>query len=150
MRPNELNVNWIDNRICLSVPAHGVEESRMIWEQFRGCVIPSILAADYSAEVFNRLIHEIHAVVPVVSVALGNAGDATQWDKALGAVDGSQIHLNQPATQTGYATGYVAGKGWDVWVNGVVEPTGTPGIVRIPWIHTKPEHATLPVDAVAA
>ncbi|QSO51292.1 oxo-acid lyase [Alicyclobacillus curvatus] len=150
MRPRDLNANWIGNRICLSVPARGVEDSKLIWDYFAGCAIPSILAADHAPDRLKSLISEIHAVVPVVSVALGNSGDATQWDKALLAVDGNQVHLNQPATQSGYAVGYTASKGWNVWVNGVVEPAGTPGLVRIPWIHTSPDHGIIPVDTVAA
>lgn len=127
-----LPINWLNGKAALSVPLHSVHEAQTLWDSFGGVVIPSVEAASFpDPETLRVQVTEALDVVPVVSIALGNDGDASQWWKALVASRNLPVHVNQPAVTAPFALEYLSKQDEPILVNGIVEPTDRKDIVRV-------------------
>lgn len=98
------------------------------------CVIPGIVAADFSdINLAVKTIDELKSLSEIVSVGLGDDGNPALWEKVLLiAEQANPGHLNQPFEKSSYVKGYLEGKGMPQLVNALVNPTGRPGLLRLP------------------
>lgn len=120
---------WLGGgRLAVSVPASDADEALAVWEASEGVALPALAAAVFPSEEALRVeAARCLSKVPALSIALGGGADVSQWAKVLAAATEGAMHLNQPFTTAAYAKGRFT----QAWVNGVVEPAGAPGRVRL-------------------
>jgi len=147
-----LNPNFYQDRLCLNVLAGSKQNAKEIWQAAEGHVLVGMLSKNYATN--DEAIADMRAYAALIdnalSVGLG-AGDPNQsaMVSEIAAVLQPQ-HVNQ--VFTGVATSRaLLGQNHTV-VNGLVSPTGTPGLVKI---STGPrssqrEDAIVPIDSAIA
>ncbi len=147
-----LNPNFYQDRLCLNVLAGSKQNAKEIWQAAEGHVLVGVLSKNYATN--DEAIADMRAYAALIdnalSVGLG-AGDPNQsaMVSEIAAVLQPQ-HVNQ--VFTGVATSRaLLGQNHTV-VNGLVSPTGTPGLVKI---STGPrssqrEDAIVPIDSAIA
>ncbi|WP_213134768.1 2-dehydro-3-deoxy-phosphogluconate aldolase [Citrobacter sp. FP75] len=127
----KLTPNFYRDRVCLNVLAGSKENARDIYAAAEGHVLVGVLSKNYSS-VENAVadMREYAALIDnALSVGLG-AGDPNQ--SAMVSEISRQVqpqHVNQVVT--GVATSRALLGQQDTVVNGLVSPTGTPGMVKI-------------------
>lgn len=128
------------NRVCLNVLGNSVENAKDIFEAAEGHVFVGVLSKSYpsvetAVEDMNRYMEAIDGAV---SVGLG-AGDPKQWKMVAEISKEVQPqHVNQVCTATGFTRGLLGQS--DTYVNSLLSPTGTPGLVNMA---TGPESSKL-------
>ena len=147
-----LNPNFYQGRLCLNVLAGSKQNAKEIWQAAEGHVLVGVLSKNYATnEEAIADMREYAALIDnALSVGLG-AGDPNQsaMVSEISAVLQPQ-HVNQ--VFTGVATSRaLLGQNHTV-VNGLISPTGTPGLVKI---STGPrssqvEDAIVPIDSAIA
>ncbi|WP_343554424.1 KDGP aldolase family protein [Pantoea sp.] len=147
-----LNPNFYQGRLCLNVLAGSKQNAKEIWQAAEGHVLVGVLSKNYASnEEAIADMREYAALIDnALSVGLG-AGDPHQsaMVSEISAVLQPQ-HVNQ--VFTGVATSRaLLGQNQTV-VNGLISPTGTPGMVKI---STGPRSsqgadAIVPIDSAIA
>lgn len=133
--------NYLEERICLNVLANSVENAKECYEAAEGHVVLGVLSKNYATD--EAAIEDMKryqaATNNALSVGLG-AGDPNQSQMVsrLSQVLQPQ-HVNQVFTGVGTSRALLGQS--ETVINGLVSPTGTPGMVNI---------ATGPLSAQAA
>lgn len=123
--------NYLEERICLNVLANSVENAKECYEAAEGHVILGVLSKNYATD--EAAIEDMQryqaATNNALSVGLG-AGDPNQSQMVsrLSQVLQPQ-HVNQVFTGVGTARALLGQN--ETIINGLVSPTGTPGLVNI-------------------
>lgn len=123
--------NYLEERICLNVLANSVENAKECYEAAEGHVVLGVLSKNYATD--EAAIEDMHryqaATNNALSVGLG-AGDPNQSQMVsrLSQVLQPQ-HVNQVFTGVGTARALLGQN--ETIINGLVSPTGTPGLVNI-------------------
>lgn len=147
-----LNPNFYQGRLCLNVLAGSKQNAKEIWQAAEGHVLVGVLSKNYATnEEAIADMREYAALIDnALSVGLG-AGDPNQsaMVSKISAVLQPQ-HVNQ--VFTGVATSRALLGQHHTVVNGLISPTGTPGLVKI---STGPrssqlEDAIVPIDSAIA
>ncbi|MBS0881014.1 KDGP aldolase family protein [Pantoea sp. JGM49] len=147
-----LNPNFYQGRLCLNVLAGSKQNAKEIWQAAEGHVLVGVLSKNYASnEEAIADMREYAALIDnALSVGLG-AGDPNQsaMVSKISAVLQPQ-HVNQ--VFTGVATSRALLGQHHTVVNGLISPTGTPGLVKI---STGPrssqlEDAIVPIDSAIA
>ena len=148
----KLTPKFYNNRVCLNVLAGSKENARDIWQAAEGHVLVGVLSKNYDsvASAVAEMREYAALIDNALSVGLG-AGDPNQ--SAMVSAISAQIqpqHVNQ--VFTGVATSRaLLGQNQTV-VNGLISPTGTPGMVKISTgpLSAKAADAIVPVDTAIA
>lgn len=123
--------NYLNGKVCLNVLTNSVENSKEIYAAAEGYVLVGVLSKNYPTVDAAVEDMRLHAAVTenAISVGLG-AGDPkqSQMVSEIAAVVQPQ-HVNQVFTGTGY-TRALLGQDESV-INGLISPTGTPGMVKV-------------------
>ncbi|WP_380184068.1 KDGP aldolase family protein [Kalamiella sp. sgz302252] len=127
----KLTPNFYRNRVCLNVLAGSKENARAVWQAAEGHVLVGVLSKNYSSVASAVAdMREYAALIDnALSVGLG-AGDPNQ--SAMVSAIAAEIqpqHVNQ--VFTGVATSRALLGQSQTVVNGLISPTGTPGMVKI-------------------
>lgn len=123
--------NYLEERICLNVLANSVENAKECYEAAEGHVVLGVLSKNYATD--EAAIEDMQryqgATDNALSVGLG-AGDPNQSQMVsrLSQVLQPQ-HVNQVFTGVGTARALLGQN--ETIINGLVSPTGTPGLVNI-------------------
>lgn len=123
--------NYLEERICLNVLANSVENAKECYEAAEGHVVLGVLSKNYATD--EAAIEDMQryqgATNNALSVGLG-AGDPNQSQMVsrLSQVLQPQ-HVNQVFTGVGTARALLGQN--ETIINGLVSPTGTPGLVNI-------------------
>ncbi|MCS2169411.1 KDGP aldolase family protein [Scandinavium sp. TWS1a] len=148
----KLTPNFYRDRVCLNVLAGSKANASEVYEAAEGHVLVGVLSKNYP-DVATAVadMREYAALIDnALSVGLG-AGDPNQSDMV------SQIsrevqpqHVNQ--VFTGVATSRALLGQNETVVNGLVSPTGTPGMVKISTgpLSSKEQDGIVPVDTAIA
>ncbi|NDL63528.1 2-dehydro-3-deoxy-phosphogluconate aldolase [Acerihabitans arboris] len=142
----KLTPNFYRDRVCLNVLAGSKENARDIYQAAEGHVLVGVLSKNYPDT--PSAIEDMRAYAGLIdnalSVGLG-AGDPNQ-SAMVGAIAGvlQPQHVNQVFTGVGASRALLGQR--DTLVNGLVSPTGRPGLVKI---STGPLSAKAPDGIVA-
>lgn len=123
--------NYLEDRICLNVLANSVENAKECYEAAEGHVVLGVLSKNYATD--EAAIEDMKryqaATNNALSVGLG-AGDPNQSQMVsrLSQVLQPQ-HVNQVFTGVGTSRALLGQN--ETVINGLVSPTGTPGMVNI-------------------
>ena len=123
--------NYLEDRICLNVLANSVENAKECYEAAEGHVVLGVLSKNYATD--EAAIEDMKRYQAVtnnaLSVGLG-AGDPNQSQMVsrLSQVLQPQ-HVNQVFTGVGTSRALLGQN--ETVINGLVSPTGTPGMVNI-------------------
>ena len=123
--------NYLEERICLNVLANSVKNAKECYEAAEGHVVLGVLSKNYATD--EAAIEDMQryqaATDNALSVGLG-AGDPNQSQMVsrLSQVLQPQ-HVNQVFTGVGTARALLGQT--ETVINGLVSPTGTPGLVNI-------------------
>ncbi|MEM6160212.1 KDGP aldolase family protein [Erwinia sp. P6884] len=126
-----LKPKFYQNRVCLNVLAGSKENAREIWQAAEGHVLVGVLSKNYDSVASAVAdMREYAALIDnALSVGLG-AGDPNQ--SAMVSAISAEVqpqHVNQ--VFTGVATSRALLGQSETLVNGLISPTGTPGLVKI-------------------
>lgn len=143
-----LTPNYLEERICLNVLAHSVENAKECYEAAEGHVVLGVLSKNYTSDelaVEDMKLYQA-ATNNALSVGLG-AGDPNQSQMVsrISAILQPQ-HVNQVFTGVGTSRALLGQA--DTIVNGLVSPTGKVGYVNIatgPLSSRSPE-AVVPIE----
>ncbi|AHJ75476.1 2-dehydro-3-deoxy-phosphogluconate aldolase [Kosakonia sacchari] len=127
----KLTPNFYRDRVCLNVLAGSKENASAIYEAAEGHVLVGVLSKNYPdvATAVADMRDYAARIDNALSVGLG-AGDPNQ--SAMVSAISREVqpqHVNQ--VFTGVATSRALLGQHDTVVNGLVSPTGTPGMVKI-------------------
>ena len=127
----KLTPNFYRDRVCLNVLAGSKDNASEIYEAAEGHVLVGVLSKNYPdvASAVADMREYALRIDNALSVGLG-AGDPNQ--SAMVSEISRQVqpqHVNQ--VFTGVATSRALLGQNDTVVNGLVSPTGTPGMVKI-------------------
>ncbi|RWR01064.1 2-dehydro-3-deoxyphosphooctonate aldolase [[Pantoea] beijingensis] len=126
-----LTPNFYKNRVCLNVLAGSKENARAIWQAAEGHVLVGVLSKNYGTvdEAVTDMREYAALIDNALSVGLG-AGDPNQ--SAMVSAISAQVqpqHVNQVFTGVGPSRALLGQS--ETVVNGLVSPTGKPGLVKI-------------------
>ncbi|WP_410013350.1 2-dehydro-3-deoxy-phosphogluconate aldolase [Sodalis sp. RH24] len=127
----KLTPNYYRDRVCLNVLAGSKENARAIYEAAEGHVLVGVLSKNYPD--VPSAVEDMRAYAALIdnalSVGLG-AGDPNQ-SAMVAAIAGvlQPQHVNQVFTGVGASRALLGQT--DTLVNGLVSPTGRPGLVKI-------------------
>lgn len=147
-----LTPNYYRDRVCLNVLAGSKENAVDIYEAAEGHVLVGVLSKNYPD--IPSAVADMQAYAKLIDNALSiglGAGDPRQ--SAMVAELARQLqpqHVNQVFTGVG-ASRALLGQA-DTLVNGLVSPTGTPGMVKIstgPLSSQQPD-GIVPIDTAIA
>lgn len=130
-KKHETDPNFYRDRVCLNVLAGSKDNAREIYAAAEGHVLVGVLSKDYP-DVASAVadMREYAALIDnALSVGLG-AGDPNQ--SAMVSEISRQVqpqHVNQVFTGVGTSRALLGQN--ETVVNGLVSPTGTPGLVKI-------------------
>ena len=124
----KLTPNFYRDRVCLNVLAGSKENASEIYEAAEGHVLVGVLSKNYPdvASAVADMREYAQRIDNALSVGLG-AGDPNQ--SAMVSEISQPQHVNQ--VFTGVATSRALLGQNETVVNGLVSPTGTPGMVKI-------------------
>lgn len=148
----KLSPNFYRDRVCLNVLAGSKANASAIYEAAEGHVLVGVLSKNYP-DVATAVadMREYAALIDnALSVGLG-AGDPNQSQMVSEiAREVQPQHVNQ--VFTGVATSRALLGQNDTVVNGLVSPTGTPGMVKISTgpLSSKAPDGIVPVDTAVA
>lgn len=144
-------LKFYKDRVCLNCLTNSVENAKELYEATEGHVALGLLSADYPD--VESAIEDMKKYQPEVdnciSVGLG-AGNPGQW-KAVAEISAviRPKHINQTFTAGGYTRALT---GEYPFMNSMVAPSGTPGMVKISTgpIAKDMEPAIVPVSSAIA
>ena len=144
--------DFLNNKVLLNVLANSIENAVDIYEACEGHVVVGLLSKNYPS--VDAAVSDMSAYAKkinnAVSVGLG-AGDPNQWRMVAEISEKLQPqHVNQVFTGIGHTRALLGQN--ETMVNGLISPSGTPGMVVI---STGPESSQLgkaivPVDTAIA
>lgn len=144
--------NFYRDRVCLNVLAGSKENAQEIYAAAEGHVLVGVLSKNYpdAASAVTDMREYAALIDNALSVGLG-AGDPNQ--SAMVSEISRQVqpqHVNQ--VFTGVATSRALLGQQDTVVNGLVSPTGTPGLVKISTgpLSSKAPDGIVPVETAIA
>ena len=144
--------NFYRDRVCLNVLAGSKQHAREIYAAAEGHVLVGVLSKNYPdvASAVTDMREYAALIDNALSVGLG-AGDPNQ--SAMVSEISRQVqpqHVNQ--VFTGVATSRALLGQQDTVVNGLVSPTGTPGLVKISTgpLSSKAPDGIVPVETAIA
>ncbi|MFK4948137.1 KDGP aldolase family protein [Lactococcus formosensis subsp. formosensis] len=124
-------MNYLENRLCLNVLAHSVDNAIECYEAAEGHIVLGVLSKNYDTDeaAINDMKRYAAATNNALSVGLG-AGDPKQsaMVSRLSKVLQPQ-HVNQVFTGVGTSRALLGQD--ETVINGLVSPTGTVGMVNI-------------------
>ncbi|ELY2641610.1 KDGP aldolase family protein [Cronobacter sakazakii] len=127
----KLTPNFYRDRVCLNVLAGSKENASAIYEAAEGHVLVGVLSKNYPdvASAVEDMQDYAKRIDNALSVGLG-AGDPNQ-SAMVGAIarELQPQHVNQVFTGVGASRALLGQR--ETVVNGLVSPTGTPGLVKI-------------------
>ncbi|EGT0661467.1 KDGP aldolase family protein [Citrobacter werkmanii] len=148
----KLTPNFYRDRVCLNVLAGSKENAQEIYAAAEGHVLVGVLSINYPdvASAVTDMQEYAALIDNALSVGLG-AGDPNQ--SAMVSEISRQVqpqHVNQ--VFTGVATSRALLGQQDTVVNGLVSPTGTPGLVKISTgpLSSKAPDGIVPVETAIA
>jgi uncharacterized protein (TIGR03581 family) len=148
----KLTPNFYRDRVCLNVLAGSKANAKDVYEAAEGHVLVGVLSKNYP-DVATAVadMREYAALIDnALSVGLG-AGDPNQSEMvSLISREVQPQHVNQ--VFTGVATSRALLGQNETVVNGLVSPTGTPGMVKISTgpLSSKEQDGIVPVDTAIA
>ncbi|EKY3223780.1 2-dehydro-3-deoxy-phosphogluconate aldolase [Cronobacter dublinensis] len=127
----KLTPNFYRDRVCLNVLAGSKENASAIYEAAEGHVLVGVLSKNYPdvASAITDMRDYAARIDNALSVGLG-AGDPNQ--SAMVSAIARELqpqHVNQVFTGVGASRALLGQR--ETVVNGLVSPTGTPGMVKI-------------------
>lgn len=131
-------MNWnkfhfYQNRVAVNFLARDPKNAKEVYDAMDGNAIIGLLSSQFdTTEAAIEMGKAYLKEIPVLSIGLGN-GDPKQWH-AVAEIASSldSGHANQVFPAAGYTKGMLdARKCNSTFVNALVRPTGTPGIVEI-------------------
>ncbi|ELY2766170.1 2-dehydro-3-deoxy-phosphogluconate aldolase [Cronobacter malonaticus] len=127
----KLTPNFYRDRVCLNVLAGSKENASAIYEAAEGHVLVGVLSKNYPdvASAVEDMCDYAKRIDNALSVGLG-AGDPNQ--SAMVSAIARELqpqHVNQVFTGVGASRALLGQR--ETVVNGLVSPTGTPGLVKI-------------------
>ena len=148
----KLTPNFYADRVCLNVLAGSKENARAIYEAAEGHVLVGVLSKNYPdvATALTDMREYAACIDNALSVGLG-AGDPNQSAMVSALARELQPqHVNQ--VFTGVATSRALLGQDETVVNGLVSPTGTPGMVKISTgpLSSKAPDGIVPVETAIA
>ncbi|MFK4934730.1 2-dehydro-3-deoxy-phosphogluconate aldolase [Lactococcus garvieae] len=124
-------MNYLENRLCLNVLAHSIDNAIECYEAAEGHIVLGVLSKNYDTDeaAINDMKRYAEATNNALSVGLG-AGDPNQsaMVSRLSKVLQPQ-HINQVFTGVGISRALLGQD--ETVINGLVSPTGTVGMVNI-------------------
>ncbi len=144
--------NFYRNRVCLNVLASDLENAEACYQAAKGHVFIGVLSKNYSSvkEAVEDLRQYGDSLDNAVSIGLG-AGDPHQW-KVVADIARSfkPKHVNQVFTGVGYTRSALDNE--TSMLNGLVSPSGTPGIVCVSTgpLSAQEEPAMIPIETAIA
>ncbi|MBG9785997.1 2-dehydro-3-deoxy-phosphogluconate aldolase [Shouchella lehensis] len=123
--------NFYRDRVCLNVLASDIENAEACYHAAKGYVLIGVLSKNYSSvkEAVQDLVRYGDILDNAVSVGLG-AGDPHQWKVVADIVRSFKPkHVNQVFTGVGYTRSALDNE--TTMLNGLVSPSGTPGLVHV-------------------
>lgn len=148
----KLTPNFYQHRVCLNVLAGSKENASAIFEAAEGHVLVGVLSKNYPdvASAVADMREYAARIDNALSVGLG-AGDPNQ--SAMVSALSREVqpqHVNQ--VFTGVATSRALLGQSETVVNGLVSPTGTPGLVKISTgpLSSQAADAIVPVETAIA
>ncbi|MGP3593993.1 2-dehydro-3-deoxy-phosphogluconate aldolase [Vagococcus sp. WN89Y] len=148
----KLTPNFYQHRVCLNVLAGSKENASAIFEAAEGHVLVGVLSKNYPdvASAVADMREYAARIDNALSVGLG-AGDPNQ--SAMVSAISREVqpqHVNQ--VFTGVATSRALLGQSETVVNGLVSPTGTPGLVKISTgpLSSQAADAIVPVETAIA
>ncbi|AOR63968.1 2-dehydro-3-deoxy-phosphogluconate aldolase [Pectobacterium wasabiae] len=148
----KLTPNFYHDRICLNVLAGSKENASEIYDAAEGHVLVGVLSKNYPdvASAVADMRDYAERINNALSIGLG-AGDPNQSAMvSLIAREVQPQHVNQ--VFTGVATSRALLGQNDTVVNGLVSPTGTPGLVKISTgpLSSQTTDGIVPIDTAIA
>ncbi|MGI8463735.1 2-dehydro-3-deoxy-phosphogluconate aldolase [Pectobacterium punjabense] len=148
----KLTPNFYRDRVCLNVLAGSKENASEIYDAAEGHVLVGVLSKNYPdvANAVADMRDYAERINNALSIGLG-AGDPNQSAMvSLIAREVQPQHVNQ--VFTGVATSRALLGQNDTVVNGLVSPTGTPGLVKISTgpLSSQTTDGIVPVDTAIA
>ncbi|MEL0580370.1 2-dehydro-3-deoxy-phosphogluconate aldolase [Pectobacterium punjabense] len=148
----KLTPNFYRDRVCLNVLAGSKENASEIYDAAEGHVLVGVLSKNYPdvASAVADMRDYAERINNALSIGLG-AGDPNQSAMvSLIAREVQPQHVNQ--VFTGVATSRALLGQNDTVVNGLVSPTGTPGLVKISTgpLSSQTTDGIVPVDTAIA
>ncbi|MDG0797622.1 2-dehydro-3-deoxy-phosphogluconate aldolase [Pectobacterium punjabense] len=148
----KLTPNFYRDRVCLNVLAGSKENASEIYDAAEGHVLVGVLSKNYPdvASAVADMRDYAGRINNALSIGLG-AGDPNQSTMvSLIAREVQPQHVNQ--VFTGVATSRALLGQNDTVVNGLVSPTGTPGLVKISTgpLSSQTTDGIVPVDTAIA
>ena len=144
---------YLNDKICLNVLVNNLDNAKELVKATEGHILLGLLSKNYSStELAIADIQKYQTETDnAISIGLG-AGDPHQWQMVA---EISQIvqpqHVNQVFTGIGWTRGLLGQN--ETVVNGLVSPSGTPGMVKIstgPISSQAPEPGIIPIDTAIA
>lgn len=146
------NPEFLNDKILLNVLANSIQNAKDIYNACEGHVVVGLLSKNYPT--VDAAVNDMKAyakeVNNAVSVGLG-AGDPNQWKMVADiSAEVQPQHVNQVFTGIGYTRAKLGQN--ETMVNGLISPSGTPGMVVISTGPTSSneEKAIVPVDTAIA
>lgn len=144
--------DFLNNKVLLNVLANSIENAKEIYEACEGHVVVGLLSKNYPS--VESAVEDMKAyakeVNNAISVGLG-AGDPNQWRMVAEISKEVQPqHVNQVFTAIAYTRALLGQD--ETMVNGLISPSGTPGMVKINTgpLSSKVQDAIVPVDTAIA
>lgn len=123
-------LKFYNDKVCLNCLTNSIENAKALYEVTEGHVALGLLSADYpdTKSAIEDMEKYQAEVDNCISVGLG-AGNPGQW-KAVAEISAAirPKHINQTFTAGGYTRALV---GEGPFMNSMVAPSGTPGMVKI-------------------
>lgn len=143
---------FLNEKLLLNVLANNIQNAKDIYEACDGHVVVGLLSKNYPTvdEAVLDMLAYAKEVDNAISVGLG-AGDPNQWKMVAEISEQVQPqHVNQVVTGIGYTRALLGQQ--ETIVNGLISPSGTPGMVVISTgpLSSKEEKAIVPVDTAIA
>ncbi|WP_100010208.1 KDGP aldolase [Lentibacillus sediminis] len=124
----------LHNKFLVNFLASDKKNAADIMEAGSGYVVPGIVSSNFETiEAAAAKVSELKTVSEVVSIGLGEGGNTANWKQVLEIAAASEAgHVNQPFEKAAYAKGFLDGsRPENQLVNGLVQPTGERGKVRL-------------------
>lgn len=144
--------DFLNDKVLLNVLANSIENAKAIYEACEGHVVVGLLSKNYPS--VESAVEDMKAyakeVNNAISVGLG-AGDPNQWRMVAEISKEVQPqHVNQVFTAIAYTRALLGQD--ETMVNGLISPSGTPGMVKINTgpLSSKAQDAIVPVDTAIA
>jgi len=133
-----MQIRKLHDKFILNFLAKDEKNAADIMEAGNGYIVPGIASTQFdNIDTAIKTVQSLKRVVDIVSIGLGDGGNAHHWKKTLAIAAGSDAgHVNQPFEKSVYAQGYLGKAGSSQMVNAMVKPTGEVGKIKLPLSNT--------------